>query len=210
MPKQYPNYQRFTVRKLVIGTFVSLLFFMCILGSFYSNLPLGFIFALPLKLGVIHQLQPDEMILVEVPGQQEIALNRSGPYVIATNRPLLLARPVQLLSVSNNEVIFEESIIKLAEQPRSVDTWTVLYSFKIPKPGPYHLIVEGDRTIEQWMIFPDLRNRNFVATILFYFLPVMLFFGLRQVASMRQAAKYKIQPITQAQKRADWDKFIEP
>lgn len=210
MKERYPNYQRNTISNFVVGVFASLILFACILTSFYSNLPLEFIFALPAKLGIVRQVQPDEMITIEVPGQHAVELNRSGPYFIVTDRPLLLSRPVQLLSANNNEVIFEESVIELTDQPELFETWTVLYSFKIPKPGNYHLIVQGDRTIEQWILLPDLRSRNFVATILFYFLPVMLFFGLRQVASMRQAAKYKIQPIPQAQKRADWDKFIEP
>ena len=157
---------------------------------------------LPAWVGVVKQIESEEVINFDTPGTIEVTLNK-GPHMIVSQRPFV-GHEFEIVSLASGQSILVERETREIKYELEQLDGDLLYHFDVPGDDRYQITEEAtaDNTIQ---IAPNYSVRNQIAIISFYGVLVggiVLFVWLwrrpkikaeaieRQTAAREKAAKW--------------------
>lgn len=158
---------------------------------------------LPAWVGVVKQIESEEIINFDAPGTIEVTLNK-GPYMIVSQRPFA-AHEFEIISSASGQLIPLERETREIKYELELLDGDLIYHFDVPENGRYRITEEAtaDNTVQ---IAPNYSVRNQIAIFLFYGLLVggiILFVWLRRRPKMKMEAAER--QTTAREKAAKWD-----
>lgn len=159
--------------------------------------------ALPAWVGVVRQVEPDEVIGFDAPGTIEVTLDK-GPYLIVSQHPFA-AHDFEIISLASRQLVSLERETRGIKYELEQLDGDLIFHFDVPEDGRYRITEETvtDNTIQ---IAPNYSVRNQIAIVLFYGL---LIGGIILLVWLWRRPKIKAEAIerqtTAREKSAKWD-----
>jgi len=158
--------------------------------------------ALPAWVGLIKQLEPEEIIDFDAPGVIEVTLN-AGPHMIIS-RSISISYDFEIVSLDNDQPVSLEQETRLIEYELEHLEGRLIYHFNVPKDGRYRITEKTlhDNTLK---IAPNYSTRNQIVIALFY--GAIGLVGAWLWRRRGRATAIQQQEIARA-KSEKWDAFI--
>jgi hypothetical protein len=158
---------------------------------------------LPAWVGVVKQIESEEIINFDTPGTIEVTLNK-GPHMIVSQRPFV-GHEFEIVSFSSGQSVLVERETREIKYELEQLEGNLLFHFDVPEDGRYRITEEAvtDNSVK---IAPNYSVRNQIAIFLFYSLLVG---SIILIVWLRRRPKMKVEAIerqtTAREKAAKWD-----
>ncbi len=186
--------KRPNVLRAAISTPIGILLFIFIF-VFVVGIGSRVLISIPVHLGLIRQLQLQDIVKVEIPGTTTIELTETTDHHIYLRRRVQRPHHVTIQSASTGEFInLEEQNDEIYYETNLVEG-LLIYKFKVEESGAYELSDNSSNQKESLIIAPSFSKRNTIVLSLFFGVPLLLigfsvwYFYFRPTPEDEQLAK---------------------
>ncbi len=165
-----------SILRAAVSTPIGILLFIFVF-AFIVGISAWALFTLPVRLGLIQQLQSEDVITIQIPGTTSIKLSETTDHQVFVQRRIQFPHNLTIQSKATGE------FINLEEQDGDIyyDTdlleGLLIYKFKVEEPGMYEISESLANPSETLLIAPSFSKRNSIVLALFLGIP-LLFIGI--------------------------------